>query len=116
MATLRHNGFYHTPGHIGQSEIAAAVSECEALVVNTQQVQDRRVEVVNVDPVLDGPKANLIGRPVGDAPLHSPASEPLGERVRIMVSAWLLAGLGDWQSAEFAAPNHQRVVKESALL
>ena len=36
--------------NVGQAEIAAAVTVRQALVVEPQQVQQRRVQVVNVDP------------------------------------------------------------------
>ena len=39
-------------GHVGQPEVAAGVAEGQLLVVKPQQVQDRRVQVVDVDLVL----------------------------------------------------------------
>ena len=41
-----------TAGHIGGPEVATGVPVREALVVNPEPVQDRRVEIVDVDWVL----------------------------------------------------------------
>ena len=63
--------------HVGQAEVAAAVAVRQLLVVEAQQVQDRRVQVVDVDPVLDRLEAELVGRPVGRArpsPRRRPAT------------------------------------------
>ena len=39
--------------HVGEAEIAAGVAEGELLVIEAQQVQDRRVQVMDVHLVLD---------------------------------------------------------------
>jgi len=51
--------------HIGQPEIAAGVAVGELLVVEPEQVQDRRVQVVDVDRVLDRLEPELVGRANG---------------------------------------------------
>ena len=38
--------------HVGQAEVAALESVRQPLVVDAEQVQDRRLEVVDVDGVL----------------------------------------------------------------
>ena len=48
-------------GDVGQAEVAAGVAVGELLVVEAEGVQDRRVEVVDADPALDGPEAELVG-------------------------------------------------------
>src|SRR5439155_7992513 len=79
-----------------------------------QQVQDRRVQVVDADAVERGAVAELVGRAVPGPPLDAAAGEPVGEGVRVMVAAWLGALLGDRQPAEFAAPDEQRRFQETA--
>ena len=39
--------------HVGQSKVATGVVEGKAAVVQTHQMQDRGVEVVNVNRVMD---------------------------------------------------------------
>src|SRR3954469_23036763 len=53
--------------HVGQAEVAAGVAVGELLVVEAHQVQDRRVQVVDVDRVLLRLEAELVGRAVGRA-------------------------------------------------
>ena len=49
------------PAHVGQAEVAALEAEGEPLVVDAQQVEHRGVQVVDVDHVLDGVVAELVG-------------------------------------------------------
>jgi hypothetical protein len=45
----------------------------KARVVQTHQVQDRRVQIVDVDLVLNGVPPEVIGGPMHDAALHRPS-------------------------------------------
>ena len=67
------------------------------------------MQIVDVNPVFDGFEADLVGGAVLHARLHTAARHPIGKSVRIMVAA-RAAFLHDRQTAEFAAPNHQRVL------
>ncbi len=54
--------------HVGQAEVAAAVAVGEPFVVHTEEVENRGVEVVDVDLILNGHEAELVGRTVDMAP------------------------------------------------
>ena len=54
---------------IGQAEIAAGVAVGQPFVVEAQQVQHRRVQVVDVDLVLGGVVAVVVGGAVAEARL-----------------------------------------------
>ena len=47
---------------VGQAEVAAGVAVGEPLVVQAEQVQDRRLQVVDVDRVLGDVEAEVVGR------------------------------------------------------
>ena len=47
--------------HVGQAEVAAVVAVGQLLVVEAEQVQDRGVQVVDADAVVDGLVADLVG-------------------------------------------------------
>ena len=47
--------------HVGQAEVAALEAVGQLGVVEAQQVQDRGVQVVDVDLVLDDVEAELVG-------------------------------------------------------
>ena len=57
----RHHLLDHLAVDVGQAEVAAGVAVGELLVVEAEQVQDRGVQVVDVDLVLDGGEAELVG-------------------------------------------------------
>ena len=85
--------FHHPAVDVGQAEIAAGVAVGELFVVEAQQVQDRRVQIVDVDVVLDGREAELVGGAVDVAALHAAAGQPHREAVVIVVAAVDLAGI-----------------------
>ena len=101
------------PGHVGQPEVAALEAVGQPLVVDAEQVQHRGVQVVDVDDVLDGVVAELVGRAVGDAALDAAAGQPDREALDVVVAA---VALGHRRAAELAAPDDQRVVEHAALL
>jgi hypothetical protein len=56
--------------------LIAALEEIRQLaVVQAQELQDRRVQVVDVDGVFDGPEAELVGGPERAAPLDPGACQ-----------------------------------------
>ena len=83
----------HLPVHVGQAEVAAGVAVRQLLVVEAQQVQDRRVQIVDVDLVLDGGEAELVGRAVDVPALDAAAGQPHREAVVVVVAAVDLAGV-----------------------
>ena len=56
---------------IGKPIIASAVSERQSLVIPAHQMQDRRMEVVHIDPVLVDPMSMFVGRAVDDPRLDA---------------------------------------------
>ncbi|KAJ3049450.1 hypothetical protein HK102_012501, partial [Quaeritorhiza haematococci] len=63
--SLRHDRADHVAVHVGQAEVAAGVAVGEPGVVEAEEVEDRGVEVVDVDDVLDGLVAE-VGVPTPD--------------------------------------------------
>ena len=61
MVSLRQDVPHNLAVHVGQAEVSAGVAVGEPGVVEAQQVQDRGVQVVDVDGFLDGPVAELVG-------------------------------------------------------
>ena len=58
---LRQQGLHDVAVHVGEAVAAALVLERELLVVDAQQVQQRRLEVVDVHRVADDVVAELVG-------------------------------------------------------
>ena len=69
------------PLHIGQPHVASGMTVSQALVVEPEQVKDRRVQIMHVHGILDGLVAKLVGlavvEPCPGAPTGQPEGEPL---------------------------------------
>ena len=59
------------PVHIGQAEVAARITIGKLLVVQPQQVENRCVQVVDVDLVHHGPETEVIRFAMRDAAAHA---------------------------------------------
>ena len=60
---------------VGQAEIAASVAVGQLLVVEAEQVQERRVQVVDVHLVLRHVEAELVALANRHASLHAAAGQ-----------------------------------------
>ena len=81
-------------------------------MVDAEGGEDRGVEVADVLPVLDGAEADLVGGADHTATVDSPAGEPDGEAVGVVVPATVpLLHRGP---TELAPPEHERLVEEAA--
>ena len=83
-------------------------------MIHAEDVQNRRMQIVDVHAVLDREVTVVIGRAVSRAALHAGARHPHRVAVRIVVAA--IAALGDRRAPEFAAPNDQRVLQQPVRL
>src|SRR5262249_58512043 len=84
----------HVAVHVGQPALDAVVVERQALVIDAEQVQDGGVKIVDIDRVLGGLPADVVGRSVSDAVFQPGACQPDAEGVGIVVAprAGLVAG------------------------
>src|SRR5262249_4505853 len=81
-------------------------------------MQDGGVQVVDVDRMVDGVHADLVGGAVHDSALDAAAGKEGGEAGVVVIAAGLavLGRLRVGGAAEFAAPDHERVVEQAAAL
>ena len=77
--------------HVRQPEVSARVAEGEALVVETEEVEDGRLQVVDVDGIHLRLEAELVRRVIDGAAFHAAAREPGREAVVVVVAAVDLA-------------------------
>src|SRR5262245_223790 len=77
----------HPAMHAGKPAVPATVAECQTFMIETQQVQNGRVQIVNVHGVLDNAVAELVGAAVGRAAPDAAAGEPHREGVLVVVAA-----------------------------
>ena len=69
------------PVNIRQPEVPPCVTEGELLMVETQQMQQRSMQVMNVDTVHLRSEPEFIGSPVDRSALRPATCEPDGESV-----------------------------------
>ena len=55
-------------------------------MIDTEEVQHRGVEIMNIDWILDDVVAELVGRPDCHPLLHTRASHPHGEGARVVIA------------------------------
>ena len=76
QADSRQNRPHNVATHIRQPKIAALIAISEPVVLDAEQMQQRGVQVVDFDDVLDGVVAQVVGRAVADAALDAAAAQP----------------------------------------
>src|SRR5262245_46931229 len=72
---------------VGETEVAAGVTEGEFFVIETEQRQNRRVQVVHVDIVLDGLETEFVRGAIHATAAHTAAGQPHGEAIMIVIAA-----------------------------
>ncbi len=108
---------------IGETEIPAGVPECERLMVETEEVKERGMEVMDMHRVLGSGESKFIGAAIDGSAFDPATGKPHGEAVIVVVATVLLTGVGAWCGqldggcpAKFTAPNHQCILEHAALL
>lgn len=103
--------------HVGESEVTSLEPEREAFVVESEEVEERGLEIVNVDRVADDIHAEVIGFAEGESGAGAAAGHPDGERVGVMIAsparAIVEVALDERGPAEFAPPDDEGVLEES---
>ena len=80
---------------VRQPKAAAVIFVGQAFVIHAQQMQNRGMQVVEVDSILHGLVPDFIGVPVTDSAFDATTGQPRAEVVRVMVAARFAAGLCD---------------------
>ena len=101
---------------IRQSSIDPVVPHREPFVINSQQVQDGGMNVIDLGGVISIERfvPPSVRRSMRDARFDAAASQPIGKHVRIVISA--LATLGTWHPTKFGRPQDDRIFQQPALL
>ena len=105
--------------HIGQAEVAALEFVGELGVIYAEAVQNGRVQIVDVDWIIDDVVAEVVGLAVGQTAFDAAACYPEAEAAGMMIAAVVVVSqhaLGVDGAAEFSAPDHQRAVEQTPLL
>ena len=112
IITSRQDVLHDMAVDVGEAEVSAGVAVGELFVIETHEVENGGVEVVDVDFVFDGCEAEFVGGAVGHAAFDTATGQPDGEAVVVVVAT--IGTFGDGSPAEFTAPEDESVFKESA--
>src|SRR5438067_9501613 len=82
---------HNSPMDVREAKIAAGVMERESLMIEAEQMQNRGLQIVNVNRLLDDVKPQLVSLTIGDAGFHSAAGQPHRESLGMMIAAELAA-------------------------
>lgn len=83
---LRQQIFYHFAVDIGQTEVSTSISVGEIFVIETEQVENGGVEIVDVDGIFDGFEAEIVGLAVLIAAADAATCHPHSEAVMIVIA------------------------------
>jgi hypothetical protein len=101
------------PLDVRQTALHTIVFKSESFVLEPEQVENRRVEIVKRMNVLHGFLAEVVGRTVAHTRLHAGAGHPAGEAVRVVV-ATERAFLKKRHAAELGAPDDERLLQQAS--
>src|SRR5947209_17985107 len=106
--------------YIRQPEISSLKAVRQPLVIQAEQVKNRRLEVVDMHGILGDVEAEIVCRAVDQAGFDAAAGEPDCEGLGVMIAAEAALEdrvvLNHRGAAEFAAPDNKRVIAQAALL
>ncbi len=105
--------------NIGQTKIAALIPVGQALVIDAEQMQYRRLQIVNVNGIRDDVVAELVGLAMRVSAFNPRTGQQISEATGMMIAAPARArqlALRETGAAELAAPDDQRVLEQAALL
>ena len=100
--------------HVGQAEISSRMAIGQLFVVQSQQVQNGGMPIVDVHFALYGFVAVFVGGSVAESALYPAACHPSGVSLVVVVAA--VSALGVGRPSEFAGPDDERVLQQVATL
>ena len=106
----------HPTVDIRQPEVTALMTECQFLVVNTHQVQNGGIQIMNVNGVFGDVVGEVISLAILETGLHTPSGHPHRPTPGVVVTPVIFTrerALAVDGASEFPAPNHQRVIQHA---
>ena len=101
--------------NVGQTKVASLKSIGQSSVIETQQMQQRRIQVMDMHWVGYDIESKVIRLAVNISSFESAPSKPHAEAAIVMIAS-IISSLNHRRSTELATPNDQRVIKKPTLL
>ena len=117
----RQNFFHHPPVNVCETNVPRPVTISQSFVVESEEVKNRCVQVMNVDLAIDGTIAEFVSITINEAALDAPASHE-SRKTELTVSAtislrWIFSArkiLVEGSAPEFTGTYNQCVVEQAA--
>ena len=120
MGRLRKEVLHDVSVDIGETEVPATVEIGEGFVIDSHEMEQGGVIIVNIDLIFHGIKTKIVRRPVVVTGFDSSSGEPGRKTVRIVITTVLVASSHSVKefkggcSAEFAPADHESIVEHSS--
>src|SRR5688572_4274649 len=101
-------------GHASEAFGAPADVKTQFFVIEPKGAQDRGVQVFELIGLMHSHESNVVGSANAHARLDASARHPNGEAGGVVLAP--VVTLRHGRAAEFAGPNHQRLIEQSSLL
>ena len=105
----------HISRDIREAKISAGMTISEFFVIESEQMQHRRVQIVNARAIFHSFEAEFVCCAIDRAAPHPSTSEPNAEAVMIMVATQFgfsaVTQLNRRSSPEFTTPKNERILK-----
>ncbi len=115
--SLRQDSPHDLTVHIRQAEAAALVLVREPQVIDSEQMEHRRVQVVDVNRIPSDVVAELVGFPVARSWSCAAARQPHGKAPGVMIATvvdFCQFALGVVRPTELSTPHDQSVVQHTS--
>src|SRR5476649_1165279 len=107
---------HHAPCDIGEAKIAASVAVGQPLMVESKQMEDCGMEVVDVDLVGRHTAPIIVAFAIAETPPNAAARHPRGEHFGVMLSAPCVPARVERGAAKFRRPYYQGFVQHTPAL
>src|SRR5438445_1346076 len=110
---LGEDGFDNFTADIGQTKIAALRAISQLFVIDTQEAEHGRVQIMDMDRVINSIVTQFVGPAISHAAFDARTSHPDGEAFDMVIATIALRHGGP---AKFTSPNDQRIFQHAARL
>ena len=98
-----------------ETEVASLKAVGQSGVIDPQQMQQRRVEVVHMDWILGDVEPQIVRGTMHVTSTHTGTREPYSEATIVMI-ATIAATLHHGRAPELASPDDERILQQTTLL
>src|ERR1041384_6846954 len=113
------DAFDHLTVNVCEPVLTALKAIGQPFVIETEAAQNRCLEIVDVDGVFRDVKGKVVRLAVDPSRFDATTREPDGKCAAMMIATVVClrqSSLAVNRAAKFAAPNHERVIQQTALL